>query len=247
MEQGFTPKHDDAGWKVLQPDHHTGKPELVDVSIFAITQAKRFDCIEVVKSEEGYIAILKGDAPPADSGHPALSSDMTPLGLAARVRAMARTGLWDSPPEEVFDRLTELASAVLKCPICLITLVTADRQFFKSQHGITGEYAASRGSLLPDSVCALIAANGKELVIGDACRHPLVKDLPMVTKLHIQAYAGYPIWSSDKFSLGSFCVMDHKPRHWTKDETLILSEFAGMASLCAEAAEMRIKLSRMHA
>jgi len=247
MEHGFTPKHDEEGWKILQPDHETGEPHLVDVSIFAITQAKRFDCIEVVKGDDGYIAVLKKPAEEAIEGeHPTLSDNLSQLSSKPRLTALARTGLMDSPPEEDFDRLTKLASTVLKCPISLTTLVTADRQFFKSQHGLSGEYAEKRGSPLADSICKFVAANGKELIVTDACKHLLVKDMPMVGKLNLQAYAGYPLWSSDKQALGAFSVIDHKPRYWSKAELLLLMEIAGMANLCIEAAEMRIKLAEAH-
>ena len=40
--------------------------------------------------------------------------------------------LLDSPPEEAFDRLTRLATTVLRVPVALVSLVDGDRQFFKS-------------------------------------------------------------------------------------------------------------------
>ena len=53
----------------------------------------------------------------------------------ARLEALRRTSLLDSPPEEAFDRLTRLATAVLHVPVALVSLVDGDRQFFKSQCG----------------------------------------------------------------------------------------------------------------
>ncbi len=51
----------------------------------------------------------------------------TPLGAAlrdkARLAALWRTGLLDTPAEEVFDRLTRLVRRMLGVPIALVSLV----------------------------------------------------------------------------------------------------------------------------
>ncbi|MGE5415027.1 MAG: hypothetical protein ACM3NW_12680, partial [Syntrophomonadaceae bacterium] len=54
----------------------------------------------------------------------------------ARLEALRRTSLLDSPPEEAFDRLTRVATAVLRVPVALVSLVDSDRHFFKSQCGL---------------------------------------------------------------------------------------------------------------
>ncbi|MGI8546709.1 MAG: sensor domain-containing phosphodiesterase, partial [Gemmatimonadaceae bacterium] len=50
----------------------------------------------------------------------------------ARLQALRRTALLDTAAEPAFDRLTRLASQLLGVPIALVSLVDADRQFFKS-------------------------------------------------------------------------------------------------------------------
>ena len=57
-----------------------------------------------------------------------------------RLLALRATGLLDTPPEETFDRLTRLASRILRVPVSLISLVDAERQFFKSQIGLPAPY-----------------------------------------------------------------------------------------------------------
>jgi len=54
----------------------------------------------------------------------------------ARTEAVRRTGLLDTSPEEVFDRITRIASKLLGTSVSLISLVDTDRQFFKSQQGL---------------------------------------------------------------------------------------------------------------
>ena len=55
----------------------------------------------------------------------------------------------------------------------------------------------------------------------------------------MRSYAGYPLWSLDKHALGAFCVIDRVPRTWSNEELALLKEFAEMAGVCVEAAEMR--------
>jgi hypothetical protein len=52
-----------------------------------------------------------------------------------RLEALRETSLLDSPPEEAFDRLTRLATAVLHVPVAIISLHDRDRQFNKSACG----------------------------------------------------------------------------------------------------------------
>ena len=60
---------------------------------------------------------------------------------AGRLAALTRAGLLDTPSEESFDRLTRLATALLRVPVALVSLVDGDRQFFKSQQGLPEPWA----------------------------------------------------------------------------------------------------------
>src|SRR5258706_4123403 len=71
----------------------------------------------------------------------------------ARLEALRSTLLLDSPPEEAFDRLTRLATTVLRVPVAVVSLVDGDRQFFKSQCGMSEPPASSRQTPLIHSVC----------------------------------------------------------------------------------------------
>ena len=92
-----------------------------------------------------------------------------------RVAAVAKTALLDTPPEEAFDRLTRMAARLLGAPISLITLVTEDRQFFKSATGLPEPWASRRGSPLSHSFCRHVAASGEAMVVEDTRRHPLLQ------------------------------------------------------------------------
>jgi GAF domain-containing protein len=141
-----------------------------------------------------------------------------------RLSALHRTGLLDSPSEEAFDRYTRLASRTLDAPVALISLVDADRQFFKSARGLDEPLKTKRETPLSHSFCKHVVASGESLVVGDARAEPLVRENPAVPELKVIAYAGVPLKSSNGQVLGTLCVIDHRPRDWQRDELDVLRD-----------------------
>lgn len=60
----------------------------------------------------------------------------TPPDEERRLAALRALDLLDTPAEERFDRITRLAQALFDVPITLVTLVDAERQWFKSKQGL---------------------------------------------------------------------------------------------------------------
>ena len=134
---------------------------------------------------------------------------------SARLKALADSGLLDSPPEQSFDRLTRLASALLQVPVSLVTLVDAERQFFKSAVGLPAPLCDLRETPLSHSLCKYVVASGEPLVIDDTRLNPLVADHPAVSELGVMAYAGIPLLTSTGMAIGSLCAIDMQPHAWT--------------------------------
>lgn len=149
-----------------------------------------------------------------------------PVSDPGRLQALQRVALLDTPTEESFDRLTRLAATVLHAPIALVSLVTDEKQFFKSCIGLPEPWASRRETPFSLSFCRHTVATGEPLIIEDARTHPLVQDSPGIAELGIVAYAGMPLTTSEGHVLGSFCVADHQPRIWTEEETAILRDLA---------------------
>lgn len=133
----------------------------------------------------------------------------------------------DSLTEESFDRLTRLASDFLNVPVALISLVDERRQFFKSCVGLSEPLATIRETPLTHSFCKHVVTSHRPLIIEDAKLHTLVCDNPAVSEFGVRAYAGMPLVTDEGRVLGSFCVLDTKPRKWTKNELDTLKDLAG--------------------
>lgn len=146
-----------------------------------------------------------------------------------RLAAIRRLRVLDSPPEEVFDRLTRIAATLVKAPIALCSIVAPDRQFFKSTFGLPEPWTAVRETPLSHSFCQHVVLGLQPLIIRDARLDDRVKDNRAVPELGAIAYAGMPLLTPEGEALGSFCVIDSKPRDWTPDELSILKELADLA------------------
>jgi PAS domain S-box-containing protein len=128
-----------------------------------------------------------------------------------RLEALTQYRVLDTPPEQAFDDLALLASQICGTPVALVSLVDADRQWFKSR--INFEPAQTAREI---AFCAH-AILGKDLfVVPDAANDPRFSANPLVAgEPGIRFYAGAPLVTEEGFALGTLCVMDRKPRMLT--------------------------------
>jgi signal transduction histidine kinase len=135
-----------------------------------------------------------------------------PVNEAQRLAALHSLELLDTPPERDLDDLVHLASTICGTPISLVTLVDADRQFFKASQGIPGITETSREV----SFCGHTILSDEVFVVPNASADERFHDNPLVTdNPNIRFYAGAPLVTNNGFALGSLCVIDTKPRELT--------------------------------
>lgn len=79
------------------------------------------------------------------------------------------------------------------------------------------------------SYCQHIVGSTDPLVVEDSQLHPLFADHPATRQLKVRAYLGIPLLLRDGFVLGSFCVVDTKPRAWTESDIASLGVLARAA------------------
>ncbi|MEO0511735.1 MAG: PAS domain-containing protein [Planctomycetota bacterium] len=150
----------------------------------------------------------------------------TPKDEAERLASLRACGILDTPPDPAFDSLTRLAANLLKVPICGVSLIDENRQWFKSRVGI-GEAETPRG----DALCAHTVFAREPFVIDDTTQDPRTRDNPIVTgPLAVRAYAGVPLILADGQPIGTLCVMDIAPRAFTGKQLEILQGIASQAA-----------------
>jgi hypothetical protein len=143
-----------------------------------------------------------------------------------RLSALTATGLLDSDVEPSFDRHARLAAQVLNAPVALVSLVDSDRQFFKSCLGLPQPWASQREAPLSHSFCQHAVASRLPLIVDDAREHELLRDNLAIRDMGVVAYAGIPLIDAEGNALGTLCVIDSQPRHWTSRQIELLDDIA---------------------
>jgi two-component sensor histidine kinase len=145
-----------------------------------------------------------------------------------RLSVLQKTGLLDSPPEPAFDRVTRFATRLLGVPVSLVSLVDADRQFFKSAVGLPEPWASLRETPLTHSFCKHVVPGGTTLVVEDSRIDSLVRENLAIRDLGVISYLGAPLITRTGYVLGALCAIDSKPRAWTAEDIANLNELAGI-------------------
>lgn len=150
---------------------------------------------------------------------------VVPADEAARLRAVQRYDILDTPPDGAFDRITALAARLFKVPIAIVSVVDADRIWFKSHHGLPDVSEIRRDP----GLCASAIFHDDPWIVTDAAVDPRTLANPLVADgFGLRFYAGVPLTTRDGHNLGTLCVIDREPRHVTEDEIACLSDLAGL-------------------
>lgn len=141
-----------------------------------------------------------------------------------RLRDLERYGVIDTPSDEHFARIVELASLIFAVPITAISLVDQDRQWFLCKFGLE-----ARETPRDQAFCAHAITGDGVMVVPDAAVDPRFRANPLVTSApHIRFYAGAPLHSPEGHNLGTLCVIDRRPRQITTQQEHQLALLAQM-------------------
>lgn len=166
-----------------------------------------------------------------------MSQAPIPANEQERLAALRALELLDSPAEAMFDHITALAAQICDTPIALISLVDAQRQWFKSRVGLDAEQTARELAF-----CAHAVADDAPLEVDNALDDARFLDNPLVTSdPHIRFYAGMPLHDGRGLALGTLCVIDRQPRHLDSHQRAQLQH---LAQLTGELFELRLQARR---
>ena len=150
-----------------------------------------------------------------------------------RIVALHRYELLDTPADGSFDDLTALAAKVFNVPIAIVSLVDADRIWFKSHHGLEIEQIDRYPGL-----CASAILSDDVYLVEDAKNDPRCLANPLVAgEFGLQFYAAAPLQTADG-NIGTFCILDKRPRYINTDQKEMLRQ---MARIVMKEIELRLQ------
>ena len=166
-----------------------------------------------------------------------------PIDEARRLAALHATRLLGSQPEQSFDRITRMATRLLKMPMATVSLIDKDIQWFKSRCGIDASQTSRDVSF-----CAHAILDHEPMVIPDARLDPRFADNPMVLGApHVRFYAGVQLYSIDRMPLGTLCVLDRVPRKLADDELDVLRDLARLVEQLIHHRQLASAAQSLHA
>lgn len=135
-------------------------------------------------------------------------NNLIPDNEKGRLKAITDYNILNTPKEREFDRLTEIASIIFQVPISIISVITSDTQWLKSKVGIPVD-SFNRN----DSICNTTILGKNTLEVYDATVDDRFNHLPGINNEGgVRFYAGHPIIDQNGYALGTFCIMDSRPR-----------------------------------
>jgi GAF domain-containing protein len=141
---------------------------------------------------------------------------------ADRLEALRQYNILDTPAEQTYDDITALAAFICDVPIALVSLVDADRQWFKSRVGLDTQETSRDVSF-----CAHAILGPTIMMVNDATQDERFFDNPLVTSAPgIRFYAGVPLIPPEGMPLGTLCVIDRKPRTLSEHQIKTLEALA---------------------
>ncbi len=135
----------------------------------------------------------------------------TPANESAREQALREYQILDTEPDASFDDLVRLTASLLDVPIAMVSLVDADRQWFKAKYG-TDACGSSREA----SFCTHTISGNAPMIVCDAAKDPRFAGNDFVTgPMGLRFYAGVPLVTEEGFAFGTLCAVDTVARYPT--------------------------------
>jgi two-component sensor histidine kinase len=155
----------------------------------------------------------------------------------ARMNAVRRYDILDTPADGTFDRITALAARRFDVPISIISIVDEDRIWFKSHHGVPVDQIGRDPGL-----CASAILQSDAYILLDAKVDARSLANPLVAgEFGLRFYAGVPLRTSDGHNLGTLCIIDKEPRPIDQKQ---IEDLKDLASVVMDQLELRLSAQR---
>ena len=145
-----------------------------------------------------------------------------------RVETLDKLGILNAQNQVCLNRVVRTAAAIFDVPVVMINLITQSHEVNAVCYGMPVGHSQDRQI----SFCNYTILSDEPLIIENALEHEHFKDSPQVLgKSKVRFYAGMPLTARDGTHPGSLCLIDIKPRHFSRAEIQQLRDLAHWAEL----------------
>jgi CheY-like chemotaxis protein len=188
---------------------------------------KPFDIDELVRTVE---ALVAGERPPK----PTIIAPE--LDEEARLRAVLALEL-DQPSGPEFDAFARRVAAIFGVPVCLVSIITRESQYWTAHCGLPADLASDPSSPRRDSFCTHAVVGRAALIVQDTFENPYFRDNVLVRTRGLRFYAGVPIFVRDGEAVGTLCLLDFTPRTFSAFDLELLALLGRRVAAGLEARE----------
>jgi signal transduction histidine kinase len=157
-----------------------------------------------------------------------------------RLAAINRYEIFDTQPEEPFERIVSIVKALFGTSMAVITLVDRERSWHVAEIGFGVSEMARQ-----DEMCDRVIVRDDVLIIPDANDEIYESNRDLVQPLlnyGLRFYIGTALCTYDGVKIGTLCAVDPEPHQVIESQTLILQE---LAKVVIDEMEFRLAMRRM--
>jgi signal transduction histidine kinase len=148
-----------------------------------------------------------------------------------RSHLIKQLGLLDTNSIPIFEEATQSAAQSLNVPICILGIMSATQEQFKSAVGLStlglmNELATTRQLSRQESFAAYVVDSSQPLIIADTVTMPIFANSILVYEYGIRAYLGVPLLTCNGECIGALAVMDVVPHRFSPQEVTFLQLMA---------------------
>ena len=152
-----------------------------------------------------------------------------------RIHALYSLKILDTDPEEIYDRVTRIARELFDVPMSSVCFVDKERVWLKSTQGINVSEIQRSTSICGHTVCCDVNDDefSRLYEIEDLENDPRFCDNPLVINPpNIRYYMAFVLQASSKKNIGTFCIMDTKPRQMSEKDKALFFDLGKMVDDC---------------
>ncbi len=143
---------------------------------------------------------------------------------AARVEAVRSYEILETPREQIYDDITELAALITGCPVAYISIFDDERSWLKSSYGLPENRPPRPREL---SMCAPTICQNELVIVPDLSQNPRYANLPaVINPPNARFYCSMPLINRDAFALGTLCVWDPETKELSEDQQQAMRRLA---------------------